>query len=68
MTPPSIDPSKIIWIKSVDRGDTSLWAYCGEDPTTRHFEPEREGKEFDRTGQRGCGGTFRALSAVTSSV
>jgi hypothetical protein len=47
VTLPSIDPSKIIWIKSVDRGDTSLWAYCGEDPTTRHFEPEREGDEFD---------------------
>lgn len=46
MTLSSIDPSKIIWIKSVDRGETSLWAYCGEDPTTRHFEPRREGDEF----------------------
>lgn len=45
MTRPPIDPSKITWIKSVDRGDT-LWAYCGEDPTTRHFEPRREGDEF----------------------
>jgi hypothetical protein len=47
MTIPPIDPSKIIWIKSVDRHETPLWAYCGEDPTTRHFEPKREGDEFD---------------------
>lgn len=47
MTIPLIDPSKIIWIKSVDRHETPLWAYCGEDPATRHFEPKKEGDEFD---------------------
>jgi hypothetical protein len=47
VTIPPIDPSKIIWIKSVDRHSTPLWAYCGEDPAARHFEPQREGDEFD---------------------
>ena len=47
MTIPPIDPSKIIWIKSVDRHATPLWAYCGEDPAARHLEPQREGDEFD---------------------
>jgi hypothetical protein len=46
VTFPPIDPSKLIWIKSVDR-DGRFWAYCGEDPATRHFEPRGEGDPFD---------------------
>ncbi|MGH8545172.1 MAG: hypothetical protein ACREX3_16425 [Gammaproteobacteria bacterium] len=42
-----IDASKIIWIKSVDNKHGDIWAYSGEDPAKRHFEPQRAGDEFN---------------------
>src|SRR5215831_16700789 len=44
---PSIDPSKIVWIKSIDRPNGPLWAYCCDDPAELHPQPREPGDEFD---------------------